>query len=163
MERYIFLDVDGVLNSDSTTEYTPNGFVGVSNENIEVLKKILNVSGAKIILTSTWRLDWERNYENCATDGKYLVDRLKEFGIEITDKIPGEERLAYRGEEIDTYVKQHNLKNWIVIDDEYFFDFNMYQIYSEGENPRLLMTDYRYGLQPSDIVKVKSLFNLQEN
>ena len=114
MERYIFLDIDGVLNSDSTTEYTPNGYVGVSNENITVLKEILNVS-------------------------------------------------AYRGEEIDTYVKQHNLKNWIVIDDEYFFDFNMYQIYSEGENPRFLMTDYRYGLQPSDVEKAKILFNLQEN
>ena len=163
MERYIFLDIDGVLNSDCITELTPNGYVGVSNENITVLKEILNVSGAKIILTSTWRLEWERDYDSCEPDGKYLVDRLREFGIEITDKIPGEERLAYRGEEIDAYVKQHGLKNWIVIDDEYFFDFNMYQIYSEGENPRFLMTDYRYGLQPSDVEKAKILFNLQEN
>lgn len=162
MGRYIFLDIDGVLNSDSTAEYSPDRFIGVSDENIIVLKQILDITGAKIILSSTWRFDWEINYDKCAPDGKYLTDRLREFGIEINDKILGEDS-PYRGGEINSYVKQHNLKNWIVIDDEYFLDFHKYNIEEEGENAYLLRTNYKYGLQPSDIEKVKNLFNLQEN
>ena len=161
MERFIFLDIDGVCNRDDTPEYTPMGYVGLDSRNLTYLKNIIDASGAKIVLTSTWRASWDPDYEKCDPDGKYMVDRFKEFGLEIFDKIPGWS-LATRGHEIDTYVKSHKLESWIVIDDEYFFDFSEYGITTEGETPNLLLTDYKLGLNSSDVERVKYLFGMSE-
>lgn len=56
MLKVIFLDVDGVLNRNSTTErFGP--YIGIDLELVENLKYILEETGAKIVLSSTWRLE----------------------------------------------------------------------------------------------------------
>ena len=181
MERYIFLDIDGVLNSDLTEEYTPDGYVGISDENVAVLKQILDATGAKIILTSTWRIEWDPDERKCGVDALYLIEKLKKFGIEIYDKIWREDMMAYRGFEIKTYVEEHGIESWIVIDDDMFFDFETNNIVPEHEvpdyywmkpkrhgkvpsPPRLLFLYWKEcnGLEPRHVEEVKNLFKMQE-
>lgn len=47
--RVLFLDIDGVLNHESTGAY----FEG---EKVEILNKILTTTDANLVVTSTWRL-----------------------------------------------------------------------------------------------------------
>ena len=45
--KVIFLDVDGVLNSDRTARRTQSGYTFVDNRQMKNLKHIINMTGAK--------------------------------------------------------------------------------------------------------------------
>ena len=103
-ERMIFLDVDGVLNNIATRERSNNGMIGIDPVKVQLLKEIKDQTGARIVLTSTWRNEWEPDYESCGLDGKYLSDSLTSGGVEIHDRIPGLSGI-HRGSEIRRYAK----------------------------------------------------------
>lgn len=46
--KVIFLDVDGVLNSDRTVRKTQGGYTFVDNRQMKNLKHIINMTGATI-------------------------------------------------------------------------------------------------------------------
>lgn len=50
--KVIFLDVDGVLNSDRTVRKTQSGYTFVDNRQMKNLKHIINMTGAKVVLSS---------------------------------------------------------------------------------------------------------------
>ena len=54
--KIIFLDVDGVLNSNITRRRTTDGFIFVSGRHIKNLKRIIDATGAKVVLSSSWRM-----------------------------------------------------------------------------------------------------------
>src|SRR5436190_23171846 len=54
--KVIFLDIDGVLNCDATPNPRKFPYV-VDRKLLARLKKLLDRTGAKVVLTSTWRLD----------------------------------------------------------------------------------------------------------
>ena len=58
--KIIFLDVDGVLNSDKYINYTSKKNIDgikadIDVKTIELLKKALDITGAKIVLSSSWK------------------------------------------------------------------------------------------------------------
>lgn len=53
--KAIFADVDGVLNEDSTPTRTKNSLVFIDSDKLLRLKRIVDATGAKIVLSSTWR------------------------------------------------------------------------------------------------------------
>lgn len=145
--KYIFLDVDGVLNSDRALhEWYEAGRpepqpdwdsddYELSPVHISLLKKIVDATGAKIILSSSWRYGWEKWEET-------RLDRaLGKFGLKIRNKTPdgvrmdvkdprvrnwyegGEYSHRYpfttdRGLEILKYLEDHPAENYVVLDDE---------------------------------------------
>lgn len=165
MDRYIFLDIDGVLNTETNNPkyVTPSGWAGVYPSKMQLLKEIIDVTNAKIILSSTWRDSWYSDYDKCDEEAKYLTDQLKSFDITITDRIPGYSTM-HRGQEIDKYVNDHNLKSWIVIDDYSFPDFKYYGITDSGNNPRWLHIGYSNGggLQSKHVQQAIAMFKNQE-
>ena len=63
--KVLFLDIDGVLNNDKTFEevhdyYVKTGYhkVEIGLDMVERLFKIIEATGAKIVLSSSWRLGW---------------------------------------------------------------------------------------------------------
>lgn len=56
--KVIFLDIDGVLNCNNTTEIFL-GITGIEDRLVEKLRAIVNATGAEIVLVSTWRDYWE--------------------------------------------------------------------------------------------------------
>ena len=58
--KIIFLDVDGVLNCKSSKSRC-GGFLGIDDSKVKLLKEIIDITGAKIVLSSSWRYGWRRN------------------------------------------------------------------------------------------------------
>lgn len=163
--RIIYLDIDDVLNtnSDKPREITPLGYTGIYNSKLKILKQIIDLTGAKIILSSTWREFWDKDYDKCDIDGKYLTDKFKEFDLIIDGKVPRASGI-HRGREILDHVNKNNIKSWIVIDDYSFPDFKECGIVDTGKMPRWLKVGLSNGggLQEKHIERALWLFLNQE-
>jgi hypothetical protein len=65
MKNYLFLDIDGVLNTGRYSDYLIENGLCETNadgylfdpEAVQNLEHIIDATDAKIIITSTWRLD----------------------------------------------------------------------------------------------------------
>lgn len=135
--KVIFLDIDGVLNSDKYWEmilpYEKQMTEMESEIDIECLnnlKKIVNITKAKIVITSTWK-KINRKYEEFK---KYMIQN----GIIIYDKTPDSLQSSInRGEEIRAWLEEHKdeVDDFIIIDDEIYSDFNELE-------ERLVKTDF---------------------
>ena len=136
MSKVIFLDVDGVLNcckgDHPTKERTPNGFIGIDQKYVKRLKKIVDNTGAYIVLTSDWkdlfRTD-DCDPDQANIDGKYLCECLTKEGLKITertdDKSVGNDFSTGRGYGIRKYLKNHpEVTDYIILDDVHFMDFS---------------------------------------
>lgn len=113
--KVIFLDIDGVLNSDLTKERTKqSASVFVSDIYIRHLKEIIDVTGAVIVLSSDWRLD--RDDKRYNADFLQLKEKLLNFGIEIFDFTPNFNNA--RGGEIQSWIESHpEVGNFVILDD----------------------------------------------
>ena len=124
--KVIFLDVDGVLN-DATTKDVINGYIGLDESKIDGLKKIIDATNADIVLSSSWRLNKDKN--NIYYDGMYdeLEKRLREKGIVILDCTVDTGDDYYRGKQIKLWLdhnKDLNITDYVIIDDVFFDDFD---------------------------------------
>lgn len=154
--RVIFLDIDGVLNAndDFGGRKKPNPYVvsdtgvrycGISTSKVKILKWIIDKTGAKIVLVSSWKGDYEaylRNHTNHI--GKYLHNKLRKQGLEIFDTTYrfSREFHSYRGTEISAWLANQTepIESWVVLDDEIFRD------YSESIRQNLILTSESDGL-----------------
>lgn len=119
--RAIFLDVDGVLNDKKTKARSPHGFIGINGSILCYLADLVWRTGAKIILTSTWKSEWTPSGE-IGLDGRYLIKRLENVGIKIADRTV--DRIHDRGVGIRRYLDAHpEIKSWVVLDDNVFPDY----------------------------------------
>lgn len=103
----IFLDVDWVLNS--AKELSEGPFSKIS---LNVLKRIVDETNAKIVVISSWRLlEFSRKILLSELE-KY---HLKESVIGMTPHLP-----SNREEEIMTYLKSNEFPNlnFIILDDQ---------------------------------------------
>ena len=126
MDNIIFLDIDGVLNNNRTMSSAPSGCIGIGNSLLDNLYHIVKETNAKIVLSSTWKKDWDRNPNKCKPDGLYLNKKLRQKNIFIFDKIDDNISLSKRGCAINKYLKQHpEIKHYLILDD-WDFDFNDY-------------------------------------
>lgn len=121
--KVIFLDIDGVLNcsGSKSSMVLENGetYLGIDKHKILRLKEIVDRSGAKIVLISTWRLHL---YKNDRVD-KYMRQRFKKYGIEIYSCVDYIEH--NRGSGIHLWLLKHpDVTDWVVLDDEWFLDYN---------------------------------------
>ena len=82
--KIICLDIDGVVNGLDTKERI-NGIIGVEQSKIELIKQIVDATGAKIVLSSTWRIDWfyegQPGHESGTIEWHYLRDEFAKQGL----------------------------------------------------------------------------------
>ena len=103
--KVIFLDIDGVLNCDKTPN--PRKFPYIVDKKLLVrLKKLLDRTGAKVVLSSTWR---------CDPVGLFAA---KHWGVPFIDVCPDKPRSS-RCREITSWLADHpKVTRFVVIDDE---------------------------------------------
>lgn len=113
--KIIFLDIDGVLNSwESFKEFKTMWIL--SPENIKQLNRIIEATGAKIVISSSWR--------NC----KEIKDNLNDYLIndcgikgEIIGKTPLVSFHRRRGLEIKTWLDDwqgESIEQFVILDDD---------------------------------------------
>ena len=112
----IFLDIDGVMrthNSDlnwsrELNQPVPNSFKRLfSKEAIENLNYLVNLTGSKVVITSTWRMYYT------LTELKNLFRERGFIGHIVDVTNTGDTR----GEEIVQWLNEHKITNFAVIDD----------------------------------------------
>lgn len=125
-QNIVFLDIDGVLNWEHSKSYVvaDNGmtYLGIDNIRVKRLARIVNATDAKIVLTSTWKKDFVVGaYKQKNHVGKYLNNKLRAQGLKIYDTIDKDFEWGERGYAITYWLKHHEYKNWVVLDDQCFF------------------------------------------
>jgi hypothetical protein len=136
--KIIFLDIDGVLNGYNQWNTLGWNIIrkfnskklkkwyrnitdpcGIHESKVKRLAKIVKTTGAKVVLSSSWRFGlWKRPYEELDYDQKKFIDLCKKYNIEIIDITP---RLpnCKRDREIFLWLsKQENIEKFIILDDE---------------------------------------------
>lgn len=139
--KIIFLDIDGVLNSriyDRKRNWKEQ--TELDETRLPLLKDIVDETGAKIVLSSTWKEHWDKDPEKCDKDGIYIVKTFAKFGLEIYDKTPDLGRNFDRPDEIITWLNatQEAIESFVIIDD--------YRYAWGSLSNRFVKTNYYYGL-----------------
>lgn len=155
--KVIFLDVDGVLNTER--------YITIQNKNndpdpvnydrnfdpivIKAIKKLYdNLYDPIIVLSSTWRISNELF--------DYVKKYLNNIGILTKPKLYKTDILKSnnREEEIIKFIKENNIniKDIVIIDDE---SWGMKQL-----NSRLILCDQYYGFNNEKLKEALKLFNI---
>lgn len=156
MCKVIFLDVDGVLNcaTSKSSCIDDDGRVikGVDSDKVKRLAKIVEATGAEIVLSSDWKDGWSKYYTSSKpSHAKYLDNHLYKKGrLTIKDKTPSTHKGSwFRGEEILAYLRLHqDVENYVILDDTFFEDFSIKEI-----REHLVLTGYKVGLTDADVEK----------
>lgn len=123
--KIIFLDLDGVLNNWKHPDL-------IDEKNALVLKKLLKLSNAKIVLTSSNKYSFQREGLK-SIEGSYLekyVKVLKRLGIYIYDVTPYIDE--DKSKEIKAYLDSNPfVTSFVIIDDELVEEESLrkYQVY----------------------------------
>ena len=116
--KVIFLDIDGVLNSDEYFDRIRDlNMQGIQSEvdieKIKLLKKAIDETGAKVVLSSSWR--YTRN-------AQYLKQLLLQYNI-FADSTPFLQNK--RGLEIKKWLENNpNVEDFVILDDEIFDSYD---------------------------------------
>lgn len=161
--KVIFLDVDGVLNSEEDLRVrVENGthqgllYAEVEDRPLVLLKKLVDKSDAKIVVSSSWRIGCERSgRESIFGAGLYnkLVKRLADYDLEPFDITPSLSN-KQRGDEIREWMQNCNedIESFVILDD----DNDM----CEFVDTNLVLTDYKYGLTEELVEKALKILEV---
>lgn len=155
--KVIFLDIDGVINPGNNMKR--NARLKRTCENmyfdpvcINHLKTLVAHSGARVVLSSTWRLPDELTLSTAHWVN--LITCLSNYGIQLYGETGPS--LSTRHEEINAWLSEHpDVESYVILDDVND-DF-------QGENlRRLVLTNEIIGLTSSDVVKAERILQNKE-
>lgn len=120
--KVVFLDIDGVLNrSDYRREMMKKGHISVilQQDNLSVLKRIVDATDASIVLVSSWRKFWRRE-GSIDRAGQQIEQALDEYGLFIIDKTPVLQK-GSRSDEVELWLKNKRyIDQFVILDDNDF-------------------------------------------
>lgn len=159
--KIIFLDVDGVLNYAGCGDII-NGFLGVSLDKVKLLRQIVDATGAKLVLSSTWRRK--------INPGVPLPGQKNVFAIELMSKLEQEDMRLYdytsvdtsdshRRKQIEALLKEYShdgaqIDSWIVLDDDMFDGFDAPEF-----SKHWVQTTFAEGLTPENVEQAIAMLN----
>ena len=142
--KVIFLDIDGVLNSFQTFkeiilegQLTGVRRVVIDPIKVDYLKEIVDATGAKIVLSSSWKKFLKKRNGQLVTNNQNMqeiINILNDRGISIYDITPKTLK-GNREVEIRKWLEGKNIENFIVLDDD---DFDLQGFIGK----ELVKTDY---------------------
>lgn len=151
--KVIFLDIDGVLNSLAYDRERKENDGNIDETRLPLVKRVVDETQAKIVLSSSWRTHWNRNLSLCDSVGKDMVALFAVYQLEIYDKTPVLSSND-RAEEIRVWLNQNPTVTHFVILDDNRFGWGALQEY-------LVSTSYRIGrgLEEKHLLKAIRLLN----
>lgn len=103
--KVLFLDIDGVVNCSSTSERF-NGFIGIEKGKMAIVQSIVDKTGCKVVLSSSWRLPPSE-----------MLQHVKSH-IELIDVTPDNSGLTDRGCEILQWLRvRDDISVYAILDD----------------------------------------------
>ena len=171
IDKIIFLDIDGVLNSDEFARWcvaNPNFVKNGGNHFVSPLLvgriiKICNDTRAKIVLTSSWRLfEFDNTIKNLSSyrDLKPIIDRM----VGITPRT--QERI--RGLEIKYFLndcRKDHMDSELISKDDEIVRYPEYVIIDDDTDmlneqlEHFVHTDFITGITDTDVEKAIKILN----
>ena len=149
--KVIFLDFDGVLNSKRYFETHPSFGLAIDSTRLDLLKKIVLATNAKIVLSTSWREHWNKKDALCDNVGREINRLFAGKRLTIFDKISGENKSRY--EKIVDWLKTHpNVADFVVLDDAPFEKDIL-------KDHFVLTSNLRDGLDEADVEKAIRILN----
>ena len=170
--KVIFLDIDGVLNTEETYDriYRSKGFIGIydveiDNFRLEYLKQIIDQTDAKIVLSSSFRHFFAKENNKIVPTNlksKKVYDSFSKYGMEIYDITPTQKRS--REEEIKSWLSNRDdVENFIIIDDDgdsfYELHDKLIQTSKVRQNYLLTFMKESFGLCERHIIEIVDRLN----
>ncbi len=114
--KAVFLDIDGVLNNAYSKTRAPSGAIGIDGDKVKRLRKIVEETGAKLVLTSSWKTD-------TGEDRDYMVRKLKRERLHVLMHTVDERWNRWEG--IRRWIERYgrDLEAYVILDDEFFEDY----------------------------------------
>lgn len=166
--KIIFLDIDGVLNSNfwnenHQREISDGSLIDV--EKVGLLGEIVRRTDAGIVLHSGWKFWFGQDLKPNRQESERLVELLENEGLAIQDITPDfsteeikrtKKFSLVKAAEIFEWLKQHpEVKQWVVLDD--------LDLHSEELARHQVRTDQVVGLTKEDVeLAVKQLTKTSE-
>ncbi|ERI93320.1 hypothetical protein HMPREF1982_01744 [Clostridiales bacterium oral taxon 876 str. F0540] len=159
--KVIFLDVDGVLNSEEFLKNNPDKII--DRNNVRNLKSIIDKTGAAIVMSSGWKLWFDDDMMPIHKYSQCLYDILTEFDIKLFGKTPDftteeiREKKTFslvKAKEINAWLSEHeNASKYVVLDD--------LDLGNEEIKRRLVRTNPMYGITETDARVVISMMGIE--
>ena len=141
--KVIFLDFDGVLNSDEYVRRCGHFGVILNPDKMELLKQLVEETGANIVLSTSWREHWNVTEEGCDAIGDQINQIFRRHKMYIYDKVP--HRTYGRKKNIQSWLQEHpDVTSYAVLDDQFL----------DGEGIRnhfVKISNLRGGLNEEDV------------
>ena len=147
---------DGVVNCWNTKERAPSKVVGVEQRLIAYIKEIVDATGAKIVLSSTWRKDWAFDLLN-GKDWDYLSKEFAKQDLYFLDYTPIRSD-SNRGEEIKEWLENtsYDVYSYVIIDDDMFDIRDLH----EGH---MVQTSFNEGIKPGAVKMAIEILAKEDN
>lgn len=156
MSKVVFLDFDGVIT-------TLKSNWNIDNSKVDMVKQICDATGAKIVISSSWRrCTVEKTIEDI-TIGEELIGHnpfpYHEYIVDVTPRMyglkKGNKEKHYglcRGVEIDRWLWEHeDVTNYVILDDD--SDMLLYQ------KKHFIKTHALRGISKRDVEKAIKILN----
>lgn len=120
--KVIFLDIDGVLNNHDSMHRAYEkgldaaGIRGWDRGSVDELKRIVAETGARIVISSTWRLNISDRRSEHAVAAGFEMYGIPEF-TDVTPNFPGK----IRGLEIKSWMDnwaEEPIESFVILDDD---------------------------------------------
>lgn len=145
--KVLFLDIDGVLNSERTRvafrgmphDLTPDHLAMFDPVGLNMIQGLCARGGVSVVVSSAWRIThhWD--------------DIGRALDLPTIDRTPS--LLGCRGDEIADWLRRHpEVETWAILDDS--ADMLPEQL------PRFVRTDLHDGVRWADFVKLCQLFGV---
>lgn len=138
--KVVFLDIDGVLNSNEWFKRHPTpGKWALDRTCVQRINIICEKAKADVVISSSWRLHMKP---------QYLIEILVSHGltasvIGLTPRLFYGLKEADRGDEIGTWLdkfgQEGNIEKFVILDD--YDDMNIYSPYLVQTSPEVGITD----------------------
>ena len=149
--KIIFLDFDGVIT------IPPKWYINLKK--LKWIKKIVDETGAKIVVSSSWRCNTVEHTKEIILDENKKCSKnkiLQWFVDNLYDVTPWFSDKKYygtgRGGEIQTWLNEHpEVENYVIIDDD--ADMLDEQLY------HFVQTNYEHGIGESETIYAIKILN----
>lgn len=168
VQKVIFLDFDGVMNTGRYIAERRRNGLPVSDrygylfdpEAVENLRRIIDATGAEVVISSSWRLEGEERMKDMWHERALPGQLIGITGQSLHANFPmsaGETAGAAKGEEIRGWLKEHASKpyRYVIFDDE--ADIRPEQ------RPHFIQTDPRIGITRADAERAIQILNGEDH
>jgi len=150
--KILFLDIDGVLNSEiyyKNLSHSDNGMSRFDPNSVELIKKLVQEFSLQIVISSTWRYGAADRLMHELKDSKLIGYLYNEWFTPVIHP-------AHRGTEIKLWLDLHpEVFDYIIIDD----DENIL----EEQMRRFVKTDLHEGMTEEHFNRVRAILSSKES